>query len=96
MRIAISFWLFYQKLVIPSLAMSVLMGSAGMLNSGAFSMATTGIAYMLFAPLFHYFIYEIRNSQEYYFYYNMGLSKFTLWITASLISFAMGLILIVI
>jgi hypothetical protein len=49
----------------------------------------------LFAPFFHFAIYEIRNPNEYYFYYNLGLSKTVLWISTIAISFCIGLILMV-
>jgi hypothetical protein len=95
MHILNSIWIFYKKLIIPSMVVSVLIGSFGMTISGSFLIRTVGIGYILLSPLFHYFIYEIRNPGEYYFYYNMGLSKLILWASTFTISSIIGLILVV-
>jgi len=79
---------FYQKLVIPSIAVSVWLA--------LFSMAYTnfhvgfGASYIVVTPAFHYFTYEINNPGEYYFYFNLGLSKLSLWGCTLLISSILG------
>ena len=40
----------------------------------------------------HYFIYEIGNPNEYYFYYNLGFSKFFLWSTTIISAVIVALI----
>jgi hypothetical protein len=96
MRIVIGLWIFYRKLLAPALVMSILAGLLGLAVSDSVSLRPIGIAFVFFAPFFHFAIYEIRNPNEYYFYYNLGLSKLVLWISTVLISFGIGLILIVI
>lgn len=91
MRIFKAVLIFYQKLIIPTLGLS---GSLGLIEfklTGEFSLKTFGISYILFGLLFHYFIYEVRNSNEYYFYYNLGLSRLSLWIITFVMSLAIGL-----
>lgn len=77
------------------MVMSVFMGLFGLIDSDSVSTRSIGAAYMLFAPFFHFAIYEIRNPNEYYFYYNLGLSKMALWIFTILFSSCIGLILMV-
>lgn len=78
------------------MVISILIGALGMVASGPFSLASTGVAFMFIAPLFQYFIYEISHPEEYYFYFNMGLSRLILWLCTLVISFCIGLILILI
>jgi hypothetical protein len=84
---------FYQKLVLPSLAVSLLLPLFSMkyadLNVGI------GASYIIITPLFHYFTYEIKNPNEYYFYFNLGLSKARLWTCTILISFLLGITVVV-
>jgi hypothetical protein len=86
MRILQSLLIFYQRLIIPSLAISIAMGILGWLLTAEFSMGLIGTAYILTSLLFQYFIYEIRSSREYYYYFNLGLSKPVLWISTLVIS----------
>jgi len=93
MRIVKSFWMFYKKLVIPALAMSAAIGSIVFFSSGSFSFKWFGITYMIVVPVFHYYIYEVRNPNEYYFYYNMGISKPMLYLATLVFSSFIGLII---
>lgn len=95
MRILISILFFYKKLIIPSLIFSLVIGLAGMAISGSFSLKYVGFAYIIFCPFYQYFIYEIVNKNEYYFYYNMGLNRISLWLSTIIISVIIGIILIV-
>jgi ABC-type sugar transport system ATPase subunit len=54
----------------------IAMAYLGYSGTGKFSWGTVGIGYILITLVFQYFIYEIRNPNDYYFYYNMGLSKY--------------------
>jgi hypothetical protein len=38
-------------------------------------------SFLIIAPLIHYFVYDVKNKQDYYFYYNLGLSSTVLWCT---------------
>jgi hypothetical protein len=93
MRIVKSFWMFYKKLVIPALSMSAAIASFSFANSGNFSFKWFGISYIIVVPMFQYYIYETRNPNEYYFYYNMGLSKPLLWLATLIFSSLIGLII---
>jgi len=77
MRIIKGLWYFYQKLIIPSLTISVVLA----LFSQGYVSILFGIAfsYAILTPFVHLYSYEIDSPQEYYFYYNLGLSKTTLW-----------------
>ncbi|MCK5171226.1 MAG: hypothetical protein KAQ75_15210 [Bacteroidales bacterium] len=89
--------MFYRKLIIPSLIISIVISFLGASFSGTyFSIKGIGLAYIFIAPLFHFFIYEVRNVNEYYFYYNFGLSKIVLWASTITLSLSIGLIFIVI
>jgi len=76
--------------------LSIMIGLIGIPISGSFSFKVVGLGYILGAPLFHYFIYEVRNYNEYYFYHNLGLSRVSLWILTFIKSAIIGLIFIVI
>ena len=93
MRELTGVWFFYQKLMIPSIAISLFLSFFQMpftdLNVGI------GISYMFVTPVFHYFTYEIKNPNEYYFYFNLGLSKIFLWSCTLLISGFLGFIVII-
>lgn len=96
MRLFKAILIFYQKLIIPALILSGLLGFMGLGVTGVFSLEAIGISFMFSGPLFHYFIYEVRNNNEYYFYFNMGLSRLSLWIITFSLSLVIGLILILI
>jgi len=93
MRIVRSFWMFYKKLVIPALSMSAAIASMAFINSGNFSFKWFGISYIIVVPMFQYYIYETRNPNAYYFYYNMGISKPILWLATFVFSSLIGLII---
>jgi hypothetical protein len=96
MRIAYCIWIFYKKLILPTVVVSTLLGLLLYPNTEtiASSLKWSGISYLLLTPVFHYFIYEVRNPNEYYFYYNMGLSKLVLWISTTIFGSILGLIII--
>ncbi|MGY0035203.1 hypothetical protein [Pedobacter sp. NJ-S-72] len=92
MRRIKALWFFYRKLLIPSFGMSILISLFGMPLKNIY--AGIGISFMIITPLFHYFIYEVNNSGEYYFYYNLGLSKIVLWANTIVTSAVIGLIFV--
>jgi len=96
MNLILGIWIFYRKLIVPTLLLSVLICFVGGLIGGSYSLKWFGFSYMILTPLFQYFIYEIRNKNEYFFYYNLGLSKPILWASSISISLVFGLILIIV
>jgi hypothetical protein len=72
-------------------ALSLLFAIMDLSGPSFFSLPGFGGAYLVLAPVFHFFTYEVRNENEYYFYYNMGLSKPVLWLATLLISSIIGL-----
>ena len=70
---------FYQKLIIPTLLFSIMANLVGTLITGAFRMEVLGVSNVIISLLFQYFIYDLVNPNEYYFYFNIGLNKYILW-----------------
>lgn len=85
--------IFYQKLIIPTLAFSVIINLIGVLAFGSFSFKTLGISYVLLGLLFQFLIYEIAYPEEYYFYFNLGLNKNILWFSNLVIGLTIGIII---
>lgn len=85
-------WAFYKKLIFPSLAVSILLAFFGSLKL----ITGTGLAYVFLTPVFQFLFYDLSRPNEYYFYYNMGLSKVALWINTILMSLIIGVILMLI
>jgi hypothetical protein len=77
MRIIHGLFYFYLKLIIPSLLLSTFL-SLWMLGFAELSTGM-GISFLFLLPVFQYLVYELRNPGEYYFYYNLGLSRSWLW-----------------
>lgn len=94
MRTAKGLWIFYKKLIFPSLALSVFLGF--LMMQGSQVIGGAGFAYIFLAPMFHFMIYDITSPKEYFFYYNLGLSKTVLWMNTIVLSLAIGLALIAI
>lgn len=78
MQQIITLFIFQKKLFLPSLTTAflvyILIGTVGPSYGSGF-----GFAYLFSSLLFQYFIYEVKNHNEYYFYFNSGFSKVTLW-----------------
>ncbi len=94
MRIFLSVMLFYKKIAVPAFILSMLLGILSYAISGEVSFLIVAISYVLLSILFHYFVYEVMNPGQYYFYYNLGLSKYHLWGASLLLSLIFGLILL--
>lgn len=84
---------FYKKLIVPSLIIASGLGGLNAVFSGSFSFQTVGLAYMFLVPLFHFFTYEVKRPNEYYFYYNLGFTKRFLWCFTVVVSSTLALIL---
>ena len=66
------------------MTISIVLGFIGMgLNSKPVYL-NAGMSYLLVLPMMHFFTYEIQNPNEYYFYFNLGLSKVFLWSVTAL------------
>jgi hypothetical protein len=99
--------LFYKKLIVPSLIMSIILGFSGRIlnilvpipneeTTKIFSMPIAAGGYILFSMAFLYFFYEVIYSNEYFFYYNLGLNKYMLIGSTFLISTIIALIILII
>ncbi|CAM4097716.1 hypothetical protein SAMN06265348_103478 [Pedobacter westerhofensis] len=80
---------FYQKIILPSVVFSVMLSLMFQKYVDFFTGA--GISFMILLPVMQYLTYEIRKPGEYFFYYNLGLSKLILWITTISISAVSGI-----
>jgi hypothetical protein len=94
MRILNGLSFFYQKLILAPLILSVILSL--LLMPRAYFFTGTGIAFIILFPAFHYFTYEIRKPHEYFFYYNLGLSKPVLWTVTISAGFLIGILLMTI
>ncbi len=74
MRLLKNILLFQKKIVFTSAIIAVAIGFIF-----SVSLNIIGLYYLYIAPMTHLFIYEIKNKNEYYYYYNLGLTKLILW-----------------
>jgi len=84
------FW-FYRKIFFPTALVSIVLGWIIIREN---PLTVTGLAYLATTPFMLFFIYEIRNPNEYYYYYNLGLGKIALWTGSVFLSLIPSLILI--
>lgn len=91
MRIIHGLYFFYKKLILPAVGLSIFLS----LMTMPFAALSTGIgiSFIFLLPCFQYLVYELRNPAEYFFYYNLGLSKGWLWLITIGISLLAGFIL---
>lgn len=75
---------FQRKIFFPTLVIACLIGVLASQAESSF-FTGTGLGYLFCAPLVHYTVYDIRRGNEYYFYYNLGLGKPTLWISTAVV-----------
>ncbi|MFT5916659.1 MAG: hypothetical protein ACJAWV_002509 [Flammeovirgaceae bacterium] len=85
--------LFYKKLLLPSLSVSVAIGSLNYAITQHFSTAFIASFYPLISLLFQYGIYETQTPNEYYLYHNLGFSKSNLWVCNLAISLVIALLI---
>jgi hypothetical protein len=46
----------------------------------------TGLIFLFMGPFWHCLIYEVRYKQEYYFYFNLGFTRLSLWVSTLVLS----------
>jgi len=80
---------FQRKIFFLSYIISI---GVGLLFGG--ELTTIGLSFFIIAPFTQYFLYEMNNKNQYYYYYNLGLSKLSLWISTLIISLINLLVLI--
>lgn len=76
LRIFKNILLFQKKIFFISYPISILIG---ILAGGQPKMM--GLSFLLIAPFVHYYLYDIIDKNQYYYYYNLGLSNCMLWIS---------------
>lgn len=79
--------IFYLKLLIPSVFISLLLSFQGGFSAFAF-----GLCFLLILPLLHYLVYELRLKNEYAFYAHFGFSRTFLWMLTVILSIITNLI----
>ncbi len=84
-------FLFYKKLMLPTLPLAIL-GSAFISGLGFYR--SLAFVYFIFSLFMHFIIYERRNKDEYYFYFNLGFSKPILWLATFLLSLLVSFVLL--
>lgn len=67
-------WFFQKRIAPPALVISALLGLLLFKSLWA-----AGLIFLIMGPLWHYLIYEVRYKQEYYFYFNLGFTRLSLW-----------------
>ena len=92
MRLILGIWLFYIKIFVPAMAVTAILTVLDLLLTGGLNLHISGFAFIFLAPIFHFILYEFSDPTQYYFYYNLGLNKASLWISTLLISLAVTLI----
>lgn len=82
---------FHQKLLLPTFCCAVGIGFAGYCMIWSTPIIEgTGFGYIVAGPLTHYFTYDIKNENEYYFYFNSGLNKLVLYASTVTINLIIG------
>ena len=86
---------FNQKLFIPTFCVSLAIGIAGYFMIWSTPVVQgTGFGYLLAGPMVHYYLYDLRNPNEYYFYHNAGLSKPLLYFTTFGLNAAVAMVIL--
>jgi hypothetical protein len=86
---------FQKKLILPTFCVALGIGIAGYFMVWSTPLVQgTGYGYILAGPLTHYFIYEVRNENEYYFYFNLGLNKIMLYGSTVMLNLILGVLIL--
>lgn len=86
---------FQKKLILPTFCVALGIGIAGYFMIWSTPIIQgTGFGYILAGPLVHYSIYERRDANEYYFYFNAGLSKFILYSSTVALNAIAGIVIL--
>lgn len=82
---------FQQKLILATFCVALGIGIAGyFMIWSAPIIQGTAYGYFLAGPMVHYYLYDLRNPNEYYFYANAGLSKTCLYLTTAGLNLGIG------
>jgi hypothetical protein len=73
--------LFQSKMLLPALFISAVFSAIGMLTVEEYELKSAGFMFMVVLCAYHFLVYEIVHPEEFYLYYNVGLSKTSLWIS---------------
>lgn len=83
--------LFYKKTVLPAFGTALLVSAPQFVIEGRLVPKIIGVFWIFFIPVFHFVYYEMRKSETYYFYYNLGWSRLHLWIGCIVIMSTIGI-----
>jgi hypothetical protein len=88
---------FHHKLILPTLCLAVAIGVAGYFMPFSTPIVEgIGFGYFVAGPLVHYFIYEVKNENEYYFYFNKGITKIILYGTTLILNLILGSLILLV
>ena len=86
---------FQQKLVLPTFCVAIGIGVTGYFMVWSTPIIEgIGFGYILAGPLTHYFVYDVRNENEYYFYFNAGLNKIALYSSTTVLNTLIGTLIL--
>lgn len=80
--------LFQKKIFFRSYLISIVIGLLAERK-----LASIGFSFLFISLFIHYFSYEIKNKENYYYYFNLGFSKIFLWFSTLIIGLFNCLIL---
>lgn len=92
LRILRIIWLFQQKIIFPSLAISLIFTAIGQMTYEDIKLGNFGLFYLTVSLIYHLFIYEYANPGDYYLYQNLGFTRLSLWLSTFSIGFIVFLI----
>jgi hypothetical protein len=84
---------FHKRFIIPALVLTSLTGAYSWASSDSFSVQSFGLGYLVTPLLLQLIVFEYSYKGEYYFYFNLGISRKDLWISNFILSL-LGAILI--
>lgn len=93
LKIIHAFYLFYIKFSIPAILIALIIALSYLILTGIFSPHLVGYTYFLLAAGFQFVLYDLNHPGQYYFYYNLGISKRGLWISSITVNSAISTIL---
>jgi hypothetical protein len=88
---------FHKKLILPTFVVAIGIGAAGyfMIFSTPF-LKGFGFGYILSGLITQYFVYDVRHTNEYFFYYNLGITKPVLYGSTLVLNFFIGIMILAI
>ncbi|KZS40605.1 hypothetical protein AWE51_06560 [Aquimarina aggregata] len=88
--------IFQKKIFFISYLTSIAIGILGFLFTGFINHQTIGLGFSLIVPFAQYYVYDIKNKNQYFYYYNLGLSNIMLWVSTFITALINFFILIII